>query len=470
MSLRLGNAAFAATALALLWAAWAPAAEIEPQRRDARQKSSPGDVVFVAPLIVDTEIEEASDVRQVVDEGEYYVPRVASAQDSSDAGSTVPETLPPEAMPSRTHAPTVMEEPYEPYLGEPIGYEPLPYWWASAEYLHWWTQGMGVPPLATTGNSTGALGRPGTQVLVGGGALNNDDRSGGRFTLGAWLYPSERRGIQVTYLTLGNHSTEFSPTSDASGVLARPFFNVDANQQDARFISSPGLLSGSLNIVAETQFQSLEGLYRGALPGMIFHDADFLIGYRYAQLDELLNISESTLATGGASAGTSFDLFDRFDTDNSFHGAELGIILNEQMGAFWSCELVGKVALGGTSFRSRIAGQTTTTDVGGGATTTQSGLLAQDSNIGVYRSEDFATVSEFGLTIRRQITCNLSANIGYSFVYWSKVVRPGDQVDLAVNPTQIPPGTLVGAPRPTYPFVTTDFWAQGLRAGVEYKF
>lgn len=470
MALRLGNATIAATAIALLLAAWAPAEEQEPPRRDARQKTPPGEVLLVAPLIVDAEIEEASAVRQVVDDGEYYVPSVAATTDSSDAESTAPETLPSEAMPSRTYAPAVIDSSYEPYIGEPIGYEATPYWWANAEYLHWWTQGMGSPPLATTGNSTGALDRPGTQVLVGGGRMNNDDRSGGRFTLGAWLYPSERRGIQVTYLTLGNHSTEFNPTSDASGVLARPFFNVDANQQDARFINSPGLVSGTLNIVAETQFQSLEGLYRGALPGLIFHDADFLIGYRYAQLDEWLGIHESTLATGGPTAGTSIALFDQFDTDNTFNGAELGLILNEQMGAFWSCELVGKVALGGTSFRTKINGQTTTTDVGGGTTTTQSGLLTQESNIGAYRSEDFATVSEFGLTVRRQITCNLSANVGYSFVYWSKVVRPGDQVDLEVNPTQIPPGTLVGAPRPTYPFTTTDFWAQGLRAGVEYKF
>jgi hypothetical protein len=49
------------------------------------------------------------------------------------------------------------------------------------------------------------------------------------------------------------------------------------------------------------------------------------------------------------------------------------------------------------------------------------------------------------------------------------MVRPGDQVDLLVNPTQINSGTLVGAARPQFDFKESDFWLQGVNLGLEYR-
>jgi Putative beta barrel porin-7 (BBP7) len=64
--------------------------------------------------------------------------------------------------------------------------------------------------------------------------------------------------------------------------------------------------------------------------------------------------------------------------------------------------------------------------------------------------------------------------VGYDFLYLSNAVRPGDQIDRELNPTQIPvngsTGGLVGAPRPTFNFHETDFWAQGIRFGVALRF
>jgi hypothetical protein len=60
--------------------------------------------------------------------------------------------------------------------------------------------------------------------------------------------------------------------------------------------------------------------------------------------------------------------------------------------------------------------------------------------------------------------------VGYSFIYWSRVARAVDQIDRDVNITQQPPGPFVGAPRPEFILRTTDFWAQGLNFGLEWKF
>jgi hypothetical protein len=59
-------------------------------------------------------------------------------------------------------------------------------------------------------------------------------------------------------------------------------------------------------------------------------------------------------------------------------------------------------------------------------------------------------------------------------MYWSSVVRPGDQIDTTINRTQLPsvfaPGMLVGAPRPGFQFHPTDFWAQGVSFGLELQY
>lgn len=77
---------------------------------------------------------------------------------------------------------------------------------------------------------------------------------------------------------------------------------------------------------------------------------------------------------------------------------------------------------------------------------------------------------ELGITLGYDFTCRLRATFGYTFLYWSKVARPGEQIDTELNPSQFPPGTLVGAPHPQFVFHTSDFWAQGLNFGLEYRF
>jgi hypothetical protein len=61
--------------------------------------------------------------------------------------------------------------------------------------------------------------------------------------------------------------------------------------------------------------------------------------------------------------------------------------------------------------------------------------------------------------------------VGYSLIYWSRVVRPGDQIDLDVNPDYLPPATtpVTGPARPRFVFRESDFWAQGLSVGGDLR-
>jgi hypothetical protein len=47
-------------------------------------------------------------------------------------------------------------------------------------------------------------------------------------------------------------------------------------------------------------------------------------------------------------------------------------------------------------------------------------------------------------------------------------VRAGDAIDLDVNPDLLPPEeAFSGAMRPRFEWQDTDFWAQGIRVGLE---
>ena len=60
-----------------------------------------------------------------------------------------------------------------------------------------------------------------------------------------------------------------------------------------------------------------------------------------------------------------------------------------------------------------------------------------------------------------------------SQAYYSRgpsVARPGDQIDRNINTSQLPPGDLSGIASPEMSFVTSDFWAQCLSFGLDYRF
>jgi hypothetical protein len=349
--------------------------------------------------------------------------------------------------------------------------------WAEFDYLSWATKGFAVPPLVTVAPTagTGALGSSTTSIVFGDDDLNADMRGGARFTLGASPFYDPQRGLEGSYFFLGTESTN-ATFGDMSGLLvARPFFNVEPAtgnaRDDAELVSLAGTLSGNVTVNAETDLQGAELSFRRIIADQGMYQVDFLVGYRFMQLEDMLNVSENLLATGtgtGLAVGTTIQLNDLFDTSNDFHGGNLGLSATVGGSGRWSLDTFMKLAVGSTSSRVSISGMTTTTVPSAGSSTSSGGLLSQPSNIGVYRQDQFSMIPELGATLRYAVSNNLQATFGYNFIYWSRVVRPGDAIDTDVNLTQQPPGPFTGSPRPAFDFETTDFWAQGISVGLLY--
>ena len=92
------------------------------------------------------------------------------------------------------------------------------------------------------------------------------------------------------------------------------------------------------------------------------------------------------------------------------------------------------------------------------------------SNIGMHYSHQFSVVPELGVNLGFDFSPQLRAIIGYDLVYWNNVARPGDQIDLNIDPRQIPPATSSSAARPEFILRTSDYWAQGVNLGLDLRF
>lgn len=205
---------------------------------------------------------------------------------------------------------------------------------------------------------------------------------------------------------------------------------------------------------------------------------------RYLNLDEDLTIIEQNTIVGAsrfttangtlvAPLGTTSTVTDLFKVDNDFYGVMLGLT-GEWRKGMWSLQLLGRVSLGETRQRVEIAGSQVVSVPGASTGTFPGGLLARPSNIGTYSDNQFTAVPEVGLNVGCQLTPHLKLFAGYSFLYWSNVVRVGDQIDRSVNVAGIPffpqpPAIPTGTPRPLPTLTDTDFWAQGVNVGLEWK-
>lgn len=368
----------------------------------------------------------------------------------------------------------------------PADYRGAPYvFYADLEYLVWWMKSMPIPALITTGNANdlGILGRPSTQVLLGG-SLDHDAFSGGRFTLGWWFDPCRVWSIEGTFFFLAEESRHDLFSSSGIPILARPFFNAQTGQEDAEMIANPPLpglfpLSGQADVSFRSRLIGFElNFVRSWLYGVnpAWHkqyNLDLLFGYRYMQLRERLGIHEDLLVpedSDGVPAGTRFLVDDLFAARNSFNGGQIGLRGELRWGG-WFLDGRAKIAFGNTTQTVIIDGSTTIITPGTGTVSGPGGLLALPTNMGRFHRDTFSVVPEFGVNLGYYITPYIKVYVGYTFIGWTNVVRPGNVIDRQVNPSQLPPGgVLVGPARPAFRFRDDSFWVQGINVGVEMRY
>jgi hypothetical protein len=374
----------------------------------------------------------------------------------------------------------------------PVHAKPMPQappepcgWWTSAEYLVWWVKQAPVPgPLLTASTSgSGSLTEPGTAVLAGDRTLDYGTLFGGRVSLG-YCDPCESWAIEADGFILETGKTTIGAQSNGAGspVIARPFVDSFTGLEMAALVSAPGTLAGTGSVTATTDLVGAETNFFYTLNSNCRGRSCILIGFRYLQLVEDMQIAQSsTLLPGGtvgfngasvSGAGT-FGIVDDFHTRNDFYGGQVGLQFDYHPGPFFIVA-TGKVAIGNTHLSAQANGFSSLVTAGG-AQTAVGGLLAVPGNIGLASRDEISYVPEVSVTIGVDLCWGIQAFATYHFMYWDDVIRPGDTINRVVNTTFVPTslnfGTGVGSPPP---FISAsnhgDFWTQGLSFGLSIRF
>jgi hypothetical protein len=344
-------------------------------------------------------------------------------------------------------------------------------------------RGNRVPPLVTTGSASdavpGALGQPGTTILFGNSELATGAASGARFTLGFWFTRDHSLGLEGNFWFLASKTNNFIASSEGSPTLFRPFIN-ETGAEDVQVVAVPSPtgpgLAGTVTVQSKTNLWGTGANFRSNLFCWEHCFIDGLLGFRVLGLNDDLNIDESLIYLRGARvanrsivvpAGSTIEVGDQFKTINRFYGGNIGLDMECRRGN-WIFGLKPQIGIGGTVQTVEINGNTTIGIPGQPTQNFSGGLLAQGSNIGHFSHTAFTVVPELGASIGYQLGEHWRFFVGYNVIYWSSVARAGDQIDRTVNRIQIPPpaGT---ADHPAILFHSTDFWAQGVNFGIEFK-
>jgi hypothetical protein len=469
-------------------------ANVEAEAREAERRAQTASEQFRARRFI-RRIERAANGRQALESGTTAAASPAGglatlAQFVSPATEVYQGVVEPAVtVPGAEYAAV----PVAPMLA-PLAPPPTRHY-VNLDALGWWVKSDQLPPLVTTSPVgtpqaiAGVLGQPTTTILFGDQAINGGIRPGGRVQGGIWVDPFQTFAVEGHYYALATTTTTFAKTSTFSTgslddlILARPFFDdaPGVDQQSSVVVAFPDFvvmplvldIDGSIRVQEYSRIQSAGGGGRYSLGPHNGLARLFLLGaYRFFDLAEGLSIKATS------SPGTDpfpfpipqgeIQVFDRFTTQNTFNGGEVG--LGAEMGlAGWSLGAETRLALGNMHQTLEIDGRTSAVS-GGYVASYPGGLLAQPTNIGDYTRNRFALIPQLDVKLGFQVLPAVRWTVGYNLTFVTNVLRPGDQVDLTVNTTQIAGLPLVGPARPAATLDETTIWLQGVTTGLDMRF
>jgi hypothetical protein len=376
------------------------------------------------------------------------------------------------------------------------------------EYLGWRvSNGPSSAVLLTTNNNPtlaelGQLDSPRTSILVDSGddTFDYGTMPGYRLTMGlsiGYLPPLEVSGFSFRRRAV---AFEGGSQTNPDQLLAIPFQDVQpgfiipgtgVGTERSLVVALPlnsiiGGQGGTVSIASSLNFWGIEALTALPIGCSDCWKVDFLLGYRHLQLNERIDIN--TL-NGGQVGSVIFNgiflpqgLFgvstsDRFATTNRFDGVQLGVRSALTSGR-WSLLGDAKVAIGMSAHSLNVQGSSTLFELvpGRSAQTVPGGILALPSNSGTATLSTPNFAPEFNVSLSYRATSNCRFFVGYNFLYWNRVIRPGDYISNLIDARQIPtdvfftPGVVYGGPNRTTALQRRDFTAQGIFLGMEIGF
>jgi hypothetical protein len=358
--------------------------------------------------------------------------------------------------------------------------------WGSVDYLQLWIRNGFLPAMVTAGPGPArpVLDRADTVILRGGG-MGVPSHAGAQGTVGFGI-PSDHpadpccvAGFEVSGFFTDQRGNDFRATSEGVPVIGRPFVDVSTGVPVQVVADVAGVVPA---VRGGVQVNTQNGAYGLDLNGVFLllcdcaraYRVDLLVGARAWSIHEDLTVNENLTVLG---TGERLFTTDKFVARNRFYGGQLGVRGEMLYGNFF-VQGTGKLAVGLTAERAFIDGFTIDQFPGFDPVRATGGVLAQLTNIGRHYHNEFSLLPEVALKVGYQVNSCLRLSAGYSFLYLSNVVRPGDQIDLAVNSSRVPvfaPGVVLpagtaGPDRPAFQFNQNNLWTQGVTLGAEFRY
>jgi hypothetical protein len=373
--------------------------------------------------------------------------------------------------------------------------------WFRGEYLLWKVNGTSVPTLVGRIPPTDAeliQPLPGSTItpLFGGSASGIDygAQSGLRLETGLWIDEARQFGLAVGFFQLEQGQQRFQADSQGQQALGPVFYYGPAFGQEAILMDGvPGLREGTVTVDSNqhlwgTEINAVHSLSAG---GVLDH-LELLAGFRYLQFSEGLQIrGTSQTIPGGvlpcgchslhtvdptmapsdpAPVADSLSYFDNFGVHNQFFAPQIGLTAGATYSGFFF-EATGKLGAGLVNVDAKAEGATTQQS-GATSTTQAGGVLVPPSGLAA-SADRFAVVPELSLMGGYQLASWCRVTVGYDVLYASDVVRASSLVG-PVDVRQVPQlptyDATVQGPGGAAHLQGSSFWAQGLTAGLEFRY
>jgi hypothetical protein len=297
--------------------------------------------------------------------------------------------------------------------------------WFDVEALLW---AVRDPHLNQNLVTIGVPGAAGTTALIGQDAVNYHYFPGGRVDMGFWLNPARTWAVEADGFILekGGANLTYGP---AANLFLTPGPTALSNADPIAVDAGSRLWGVSGNVVCV-----------GCCCGC---DIGWIIGYAYRDLTESLDITDPVANLANP---------DHFRTRNQFSGGDIGLRIGGVgcSGLFFGAQAICGVGVNHES--AVLAGDTAV--VGGGIA--PGGVLVTAANAGRTVQNEFSLVPQGDAKIGWAFSRYMMAYVGYTFLYWRDVIRPGELIPLVPgNPVQ---------------FHQVNFWAQGISLGFEMRY
>lgn len=343
-----------------------------------------------------------------------------------------------------------------------------PLWWVKGDLLLGFRQGRSYPTLVTTdpanedSQTAGVL--PDATILYDGDSENTQMKAGLDLEFGTYLNDCQNIGFGGRYFFFGADEGNFTTNSGVNAIIAVPFFSQALGANSSLLLAHPDIggvaRTGSIDIQASNEIHGFDAAVKILYCRNACGKVEFVTGWHTSSVNDFFQMRMQSGAED-LGANQDFVLIDQFNTENQFNGVILGVLTEHQV-CCMTLRGKARVSVGNMHQEVKINGSTS---INGVVDPTQpGGLFSSESNIGEYNQNQFAAVTEAGLSLGYYITPRTQFTVGYNLMYWSNIVRPGDQIDTVVDDVNNPPT------RPAFQFNTTSFWVQSVTLGLNCEF